>query len=206
MRHTGLPLLASLPDEPGESRLTWLHYKGIIGGLQLIREADAHLEGRLATEDSSATQGRALHEDGTWGFQFRYPADWHRFTLLENRQGVLYAPDSSDFATSFSVEAKDLGTRITRADVADLRDGFLEGVQSLPECKLLMETSWALDDLIGLEAQYTFRERGCLRKRWVRLLFEGQRQFHVVAQGASPGEYEYWLPQLAEAMNSMQID
>jgi hypothetical protein len=176
-----------------------------MGRLQLIR-AMAHI-GRVAlvTEDSSAAQSLALHEDLTWGFQFRYPADWHPFTLLDDREGVLYAPDSVDFATSFSVEAKDLGTRITSADIADLRDGFLEGVRSLPECKLLMETSWALGDLIGLEAQYTFRERGCLRKRWVRLLFEGQRQFHVVAQGASPGEYEYWLPQLSEAMNSMQI-
>ena len=160
----------------------------------------------MATEDSSAAQGLTLHEDRAWGFRFRYPANWHRFTLLENRQGVLYAPDPADFATSFSVEAKDLGTRITRADVPDLRDGFLEGVRSLPECRLLMETSWAIGNLIGLEAQYTFREHGCLRKRWVRLLFEGQRQFHVVAQGASPGEYEYWLPMLSEAMDSLQID
>jgi hypothetical protein len=160
----------------------------------------------LATEASSSAQGFALHEDRTWGFKFRHPADWHRFTLLDNRQGVLYAPDSIDFATSFSVEAKDLGTRITRADIPDLRDGFLEGVRSLLECRLLMETSWAVGNLIGMEAQYTFREQGCLRKRWVRLLFEGQRQFHVVAQGASPGEYEYWLPMLSEAMNSMEID
>jgi hypothetical protein len=177
-----------------------------MGRPQLIREDGAHQEGRLATEDSSAAQKLTLHEDRTWGFRFRYPAVWHPFALLENRQGVLYGPDSVDFATSFSVEAKDLGTRITRADVPDLRDGFLEGVRALPECRLLMETSWALGDLIGLEAQYTFRERGCLRQRWVRLLFEGQRQFHVVAQGASPGEYEYWLPMLSEAMNSMQVD
>jgi hypothetical protein len=160
----------------------------------------------LATEDSIAAQSLALHQDRTWRFQFRYPADWHRFTLLENRQGVLYAPDPVDFATSFSVEAKDLGTRITRADIPDLREGFLEGVRSLPECKLLLETSWAVGNLIGLEAQYTFREQGCLRKRWVRLLFEGQRQFHVVVQGASPGEYEYWLPVLSETMSSVQID
>jgi hypothetical protein len=176
-----------------------------MGRLQLIREVGVHQEGRLATEDSAAAQGLALHEDRTWGFQFRYPADWHRFTLLENRQGVLYAPDPANFATSFSVEVKDLGTRITRADVPDLRDGFLEGVRSLSESKLLMETSWAVGDLIGLEAQYTFRERGCLRKRWVRLLFEGQRQFHVVAQGASPGEYEYWLPQLSGMMLSLEM-
>ena len=161
----------------------------------------------MATEDSSAAQGLALHEDRTWGFQFRYPADWHPFTLLENREGVLYAPDSVDFATSFlGGGQKSLRGRVmARADVPDLRDGFLEGVRSLPECRLLMETSWALGDLIGLEAQYTFRERGCLRQRWVRLLLEGQRQFHVVAQGTSPGEYEYWLPKLSEAMNSMQI-
>ncbi len=159
----------------------------------------------METADSAAGQGLALHEDHVWGYQFQHPADWHRFTLLENRQGVLFAPDPADYATSFSVEVKDLGTRITRADAPDLREGFLEGVRSLPECKLQMETSWAIGDLVGLEAQYTFRERGCLRKRWVRLLFRGQRRLHAVAQGASPGEYEYWLPQLSAAMESLEL-
>ncbi len=159
----------------------------------------------MANQGTPAFTGLALHQDAKWRFTFWYPHEWHRFNWRDGREGVLYAPDPVDIANSFSVEVKDIGTKITDGDVEDLHSGFLAGVRSLPECKIESEESWVVGDLIGLEAKYTFQESGCLRKRWVRLLFEGQRQFHFVAQGASPAEYEYWLPMLFEAMMTVQI-
>lgn len=160
----------------------------------------------MAREGTPAFTGLALHQDRKWRYRFWYPHEWHRFALLDNREGVLYAPDPADFSTSFSVEIKDLGTKITKDDVPDLYQGFVQGIQSLDECTIETQESWDIADLIGLEAKYTFREKGCLRKRWVRLLFEGKRQLHVVAQGASPAEYEYWLPMLFEMMTTLAID
>ena len=126
----------------------------------------------MAPEDASAAQGFALHEDRAWGFRFRYPADWHRFMLLENRQGVLYAPDPVDFATSFSVEVRDLGTRITRADVKDLRDGFRAALRALygdglvARGRALTGASPAIRSLAGRVAGTTGRSlRSRRRKR-----------------------------------------
>ncbi len=153
-----------------------------------------------------AFTGLALHEDRTWRFSFWYPHDWQRYHWSDGREGVLYAPDPTDYATSFSVEIKALDTEITPDDKADLHAGFLEGLRSLPECEIETEGSWVAGNLIGCEAKYTFREDGGLRKRWSRLLFEGSRQFHFVAQGASADEYQYWEPMLFQAMETVHID
>jgi hypothetical protein len=40
----------------------------------------------------------------------------------------------------------------------------------------------------------------------VRLIFAGRRQFHLIAQGASPAEYEHWLPALTGMMLSVKIE
>jgi hypothetical protein len=148
----------------------------------------------------------ALHEDHKWYFSFWYPHDWHRYDLTDGREGVLYAPHPTDCSTSFSVEVKALDTKITGADVEDLHTGFLDGLRSLPGCEIETEASWVVGNLIGCEAKYTFHEGGCLRRRWSRLLFEGSRQFHFVAQGASPDEYKYWEPMLFQAMETVHID
>ncbi len=153
-----------------------------------------------------AFTGLARHEDRQWRFSFWYPHEWHRYEWPDGRAGVLYAPDPTDYSSSFSVEVKALDTQITPADEADLHTGFLEGLRSLPECVIEAEGSWVAGNLIGCEAKYTFQESGCRRKRWSRLLFEGARQFHFVAQGASPDEYAYWEPMLFQAMETVHID
>lgn len=157
-------------------------------------------------EGTPAGASLNIHVDRKWRVTFGYPDGWRRYNWQDGREGVLYAPHQADTATSFSVEIKDLGTWIIADDLDDLHVGFLRGLRSLPECSLESERSWTDGGLVGMEARYTFREAGCLRKRWVRLLFRGRRQFHFVAQGASPGEYEYWLPMFEKVMASIYID
>ena len=153
-----------------------------------------------------AFTGLALHRDRDWRFEFWYPIKWQRFNLGEGRTGVVYAPTSDGVATSFSIEARNVGTEVKGEDMAVLHAGFLEGLASLPGCQIETEKQWKAAALIGLEAKYTFREAGTTRKRWVRLLYEGTRQFHVVAQGATPDEYDYWLPMLFEMMMTLRIN
>jgi hypothetical protein len=157
-------------------------------------------------QGTPAFMGLTLHLDKNWGFAFWYPSEWFRFDLPDRREGVLYAPAADDYATSFSVEVKDIGTKVTEDDVADLEAGFLEGLRSLPECQIESQEHWVVGALVGLEAKYTFQEGEFTRRRWVRLLYEGRRQFHVVAQGATSEEYEYWLPMLFEMMMTLQVD
>ncbi len=160
----------------------------------------------MARQGTPAFTGLWLHEDRKWRFKFWYPDGWHRFHLGEGHQGVLYAPDPEDCSTHFAVDVKDIGVRPKESDLPTLKEGFLEGLQALPGLQIEWQDAWVAGALIGLEAKYTFQEGEATRKRWVRLLYDGRRQFHVVAQGASPEDYDYWLPMLNEMMMTLQID
>ena len=160
----------------------------------------------MARQGTPAFTGLVLHRDKKWRFKFWYPDGWHRFDLAPGHEGVLYAPEPGDYSTSFSVEAKDIGVKTQESDLDALKEGFLEGLKSLDGLQIEWQDAWVAGALIGLEAKYTFREGEATRKRWVRLLYEGSRQFHVVAQGSSPEEYDYWLPMLNEMMMTLQID
>jgi hypothetical protein len=158
----------------------------------------------LARTGTPAFTALALHSDSEWRFEFWYPAEWQRLAFAGDRQGVIYTPEG-DPATSFSIEVKDIGVAVTGQDLPTLREGFLEGLRLLPGIHILHEETWSAAALQGLEAKYTFEEDGVTRQRWVRLLYEGTRQFHCVAQGADPDEYRFWEPMLYETMATIRI-
>ncbi len=158
----------------------------------------------MAREGTPAFTALALHKDEEWGFEFWYPAEWQRFAFADDRQGVIYTPEG-DLATSFSIEVRNIGTKVSLADLNTLDAGFLKGLRALPGCQIEMHEAWTAGALLGLEAKYTFQEEDATRKRWVRLLYEGKRQFHCVAQGATIEEYAYWEPMLFEAMGTIII-
>lgn len=159
----------------------------------------------MARQGKPAFTGLCLHEDAQRRFKFWYPDGWHRYELTQGHEGVLYAPDCEDSSTSFAVDVKDIGVRAGEDDLADLEEAFLEGLQSLDGFELEWHDAWVAGALVGLEAKYTCRQGQATRKRWVRLLYEGTRQFHVVAQGASPEDYHYWLPMLNEMMMTLTV-
>lgn len=159
----------------------------------------------MAREGVPAFTGLVLHDDRELGLNFWYPSGWQRLDLPEGRTGVVYTPERGDWSTHFSVETRELGIDVEDGDLADLEQGFVEGLQSLPECHIESRDQWVVGDLIGLEAKYTFREVDATRKCWVRLLHYRGRQFHVVAQGATPEEYDYWLPMLYEMMMTLRL-
>lgn len=152
-----------------------------------------------------AFYGLALLDDKEWGFNFWYPDNWHRLEFADGRSGVILAPVADDASTSFSIEVRNLGTKVGKNDVKALYEGFMEGLAALPDFHLEWQDKWVVAQLVGLEAKYTFSENGATRKRWIRLLYEGKRQFHAVAQGSSVDEYAYWEPMLFECMATLRI-
>ena len=52
---------------------------------------------------------------------------------------------------------------------------------------------------------YTFRDAENIRKRWVRLLYQGRTQVRLVAQAASVDGYAYWEPMFYEAMRTVRF-
>jgi len=141
--------------------------------------------------------GLLVHRDLRYRYSFLFTEGWHDYELESaGGRGRIFAPRPDDITTSFSVEARDLGTEVTGDDLATLRDGVEEGLQQLPELVIEKREGEAIGDLVTLEYWFTFREAetGEIRKRWLRLAYQGQIQVRLIAQGASPEEFTYWLP------------
>lgn len=137
------------------------------------------------------------------GYSFIYPEDWHQFDLqIEDGHGVLFAPRPDDVSTSLSVEVRDIGTTVTADDLPTLRRGFIEGLSTVPGSTIESRDAYDVGFLIGLEARQTYRDGEHTRKRWIRLLFKDTLQVRLVAQGASPEDFDYWTPTWDPAMTT----
>jgi hypothetical protein len=150
--------------------------------------------------------GLEIYRDLTYRYSLLYPMGWHQLELeTTGGTGVILAPVPDDPANSFSAEARDLGVEVTSEDLATLREGFWEGIESLPEVAVEAEDEFAIGDTISIEATITYRDGDATRKRRVRLLYKGSTQVRLIAQGNSPAEYEYWLPMFNQMMRTFQF-
>jgi hypothetical protein len=150
-----------------------------------------------------SVSGLLWHRDQYYSFFI--PNNWHRLRWPDNREGVIYGPDPTDPFTVFAVDIKDLGVSITPADVDVLAEGFFESIQQLPACDIESREQKVSDTQIKLEAKYTFDEQGETRKRWACVFYHETRQIAMTAQGATPEQYDYWLPWFFEAMMTVRI-
>ncbi len=171
-----------------------------------VTTADAAPAEESASEEQTAPKGLTLYKDAYLGFSFFRPSSWYQFSWLDRRRGVLFGPIENDSSTLFAVAVQELGTRVAESDLPDLHIGFIAGIGRLTDCKVEWQDQWKHGDLIGMEARYTFKEEGIVRKRWVRVLYHDTRQITLTAQGATAAEYEQWLPLLHEQMNTFRVD
>lgn len=156
--------------------------------------------------------GLAVHRDLRYRYSFLLPEltdnQWHELELdTQEGHGRIFAPDPDDVSTSLSVEARDLGTTITGDDLVILREGLEEGLRQLRDLTIEKQEDYAIGQLVGFEYWFTFREEtgGPLRKRWLRLAYQGQIQVRLIAQGATPEAFEYWLPLFNQAIRTFQF-
>lgn len=139
-------------------------------------------------------------------YSFLYPEGWHHIALdSEGGQGVILSPSPDDITTSFSIEARDLGTTITADDLPALREGFIEGLRGQRDARIVDTEDYVVGGLVALEARLTFRDDDARRKRWVRLLYQGSTQARMIAQGATEEEFEYWLPMFTQMMRTFRF-
>jgi hypothetical protein len=150
--------------------------------------------------------GLIVYRNLEYRFSFLYPEDWYRFDLpAEEGHAVAFAPSPDGLTTSFSVEARDLGMTVTEADLPELRRGWRAGLRRLPLVTLEQLEDYAIGSLVGLEARYTFRDGEAVRKRWVRLLYQGSTQVLLVAQGATAEVFDYWMPMFTQCMRTFKF-
>ena len=148
--------------------------------------------------------GLVVHRDPAFGYSLLIPDGWHRLELQES-PGLLYAPDPDDPLTGLAVEARDLGTAVRPSDLPTLRSGFLAGLRRMPGCRLERREAEAVGRLISLEARHIYRDGEAIRKRWVRLLYQGRTLLHLQAQGASVQAFDYWEPMFYQAMRTVRF-
>lgn len=156
--------------------------------------------------------GLVAQRDLRYRYSFLMPEltdnEWHNLELeTQEGRGRIFTPDPDDVSTSLSVEARDLGTTITGEDLPTLREGLEEGLQQLHDLTIEKQEDYAIGALVGFEYWFTFREEagGPLRKRWLRLAYQGQIQVRMIAQGATPDVFEYWLPLFNQAIRTFQF-
>jgi hypothetical protein len=147
-----------------------------------------------------------VHREPRYGCSMLLSEGWTRRDLeSEQGTGVVFLPVAEDERTSFSFEGRELGVEVEPDDLSVLEEGFLAGLRSLPEVTLESHEAEAVGKLITMEARLTFQEGGAPRKRWIRLLYQGQVQVRLIAQGATPGEFDYWEPMFFEAMRTFRF-
>jgi hypothetical protein len=149
--------------------------------------------------------GLEIYRDLTYRYSLLYPMGWHQLELETTEgAGVILAPEPDDTTTSFSIEARDLGVDVTPEDLETLREGFWEGIDSLSDVAVEAEDDFGIGDTVSIEATFTYRDGEATRKRRVRLVYRGSTQVRMIAQGASPAEYDYWLPMFNQMMRTFQ--
>lgn len=149
--------------------------------------------------------GMSLHADNEAGFGLWLPSDWHRFDMQNGHHGAIYSPYPDRFDTSLAAEKHKLRYAVTEEDMPALREGFDAGLQALPGIEIESQDENVSSTLIMLEARFTFLEGEARRKRWVRTIYWGNGQLVLIAQGATPAEFDYWLPMFYNTMATVEI-
>ncbi len=137
-------------------------------------------------------RGLSIHRDVNWHYSFWRPLNWHRFDMRD-QYGFIYSPEQ-DPRTGFYLSVQDLSDvldeAVTEADLPALRDGVIEGLESLPDCEILEEKEIAKGYAIGFEVLMTFTLDGETCKRRMRLLYNDRQQYTIYGQGRPPSEYD----------------
>jgi hypothetical protein len=154
--------------------------------------------------------GLVVHRNLTHRYSLLHTEAWHSLELeSDGGKGAILTPDPNDIGTSFSVEGRDLGTTVTKDDLPALRDGLHKGLSRLRDLTIEHQEDDAIGQLVMLDVQYTYHEPddaadAPLRKRWLRLAYQGSIQVRLIAQG-TVDSYTYWLPAFNQAMRTFQF-
>jgi hypothetical protein len=150
--------------------------------------------------------GLFAHREPEFGCSLLIPLGWQRLELdSEVGSGTIFVPDPEDVVNSFSFEGRKLGMPVNRRDLRPLEEGMLAGLRSMPESAIESHEAEAVGGLITMEARHTYRDGEATRKRWVRLLYQGEVQVRLIAQGSSPEEFAYWEPMFFQMMRTFRF-
>ena len=139
------------------------------------------------------------------GYAIWIPTDWRKIDMVNGHDGHIYTPDKHGYDTCISTEKVELDFSITDDDIPILREGFNAGLASLPGIDIEWQDETMTDTLKLFEAKFTFLEGDVRRKRWLRVVYWGDGQLIMMAQGATPEDYDYWMPMFYNSLMTVEI-
>ncbi|HEX3813430.1 MAG TPA: hypothetical protein VHX59_11360 [Mycobacteriales bacterium] len=139
--------------------------------------------------------GITTFRDAQGRFAFRYPSDWFRDELADDREGAIVSPeDGRDPATYFAVWVAPLEVGVVADDLPELRRGFDDGLAALPDLVIESGTEDTYGNIVKVERVLTYTEDGATRRRRVWGMYVDTWQILATFQGSTIEEYDYWLP------------
>ncbi len=139
------------------------------------------------------------------GFKLWLPTDWHQLEMEKGHKGMIFSPYPDDPNTCFSAEKVKLKYSIKEDDVPILREGFRNGLRSLPGVEILKFEESLSPTVNFFDAWFTYLDGDVRRKRWVRNVYWGNGQLILIAQGRDVADYDYWEPMFFNAMYTADI-
>lgn len=139
------------------------------------------------------------------GYALWLPTGWHSFEMGGGRHGMIFSPFPDFSAAAFSVEKTVLPFQVSKKDLPLLREGFQKGLANLPGVVIEKQDDIVEEKILAIEARLTFLDQGHSKKRWIRVIYGGEAQLTLIAEGAPPEEFEYWLPMFYNIMMTMTI-
>ena len=139
------------------------------------------------------------------GYSIWIPTGWRRLEMTNGHDGAIFTPDPDRYDTCISTEKVTLEHAVRQKDVPILRKGFQGGIDSLSDVEVESQDEKITPTLMLFEAKFTFSESEATRKRWLRVIYWGNGQLIVMAQGATPDAYEYWLPMFYNSLMTVEI-
>ncbi len=149
--------------------------------------------------------GLTKHVDREGGYSLWLPNDWLRLEMLGDRQGAIYTPYADRHDTCLSAEKRKLEYPVRPKDINTLRKGFAEGLSGLPGVEIEWQDESITSSVSVFEAVFTFLDDGQRRKRWTRVVYWGNGQLILIAQGATPEEFEHWRPMIYNTMMTIEM-
>jgi hypothetical protein len=139
------------------------------------------------------------------GYALWLPTGWHWFEMGEGRRGMVFSPQPALPAPAFSVEKSILPYKVSKKDLPLLHEGFQKGLAILPDVAIETQDEIVEENILALEARLTYLDQGQTKKRWIRIIYAGEAQLTLIAEGTSVEEFEYWLPMFYNTMMTMTI-
>lgn len=158
-----------------------------------------------AENDTPSYTGLTKYTSEQDGYALWLPLGWNRFEMESGRRGMIFSPHPTFSDVGFSVDKTNLPYAVSKDDLPLLREGFQKGLANLPGAVIESLDEVVEEKILALEAKLTYLDQGQTKKRWIRIIYAGEAQLTLIAEGAPPEEFEYWLPMFYNIMTTMTI-